>query len=245
MSTKFKKILLTVVAAGFIFSSAASFAENFPPAIDNAEPCPVNPAYPDNDSLFDGGLLTGVPADQVIDAEFGPGAQANTQCMKERKKFKIVVRLNDAYRSDAFGNARLNAAMFLSNIDKFFNQYENTHGMSFTENVDVRVIMGGSGAALATTKHKIFAGAAMRFNAEVDAGKQPPGTVKLPVNQINPYIAKIQEAMGKGIKFYLCQEASRTLKISNMNKIPGIHYIPAAHAATADLQLDGYAILIP
>jgi intracellular sulfur oxidation DsrE/DsrF family protein len=129
--------------------------------------------------------------------------------------------------------------MFLSNIDKFINQYENTHGMDFKENVDVRVIMGGSGAALATTKHGIFAKSIMILNETRDAGD------KLVVSPVNPYVDVIKAAMKKGIKFYLCQEASRTLKISNKNKIEGIHYVPAAHAATADLQLDGYAILIP
>lgn len=77
----------------------------------------------------------------------------------------------------------------------------------------------------------------------MDAGLHPGP--KMTVNQVNAYIDVINNAMSLGIKFYLCQEASRTLGISNKNKIDGIYYIPAAHAATADFQVDGYAIIIP
>jgi len=51
--------------------------------------------------------------------------------------------------------------------------------------------------------------------------------------------------MNAGIKFYLCQEASRTLGISMKNKIEGINFVPAAHSATADFIQDGYAIILP
>lgn len=244
MLNNLKKYFLILISAGLVFGSITVFADDdIDEAIENKKPCPVNPAYPDNNSLYDGSSLTGIAADQVIDAEFGPGAQANTQCLMNRKKVKLVVRVNDTYRTDAFGQPRFNKAMYFSNIDKFINQYTNTHGLSFKEDVDVRVILGGSGAALATTKHKIFAGAAIRWNAEVDAGKHPGP--KMTVSQVNPYIAVINDAMARGIKFYLCQEASRTLKISNKNKIEGIYYVPAAHAATADYQMEGYAIIIP
>ncbi len=51
----------------------------FAPAVDNHKPCPVHVAYPDNMSLDGATMLVDVPTDQVIDAEFGAGAQAITQ----------------------------------------------------------------------------------------------------------------------------------------------------------------------
>lgn len=244
MLYKSKDVFLAIITAVLIFSSTTVFADKFSKAVVNEEPCPVNPAYPNNNSLFDGSSLTGIAADQVIDAEFGLGAQKITQCLKKREDVKLVVRVNDTFRTDAFGQARLNKAMYFSNIDKFINQYTNTHDLKFGKDVDVVVVLGGSGAALATTQHPIFKGAAVRWNKEVDAGKHP-GQAKLDVSMDNPYVDVIKNAMKMGIKFYLCQEASRTLKISMKNKIEGIYFVPAAHAATADFIQDGYAIIIP
>lgn len=236
---KSKDVFLSIATAGLIFGSTITLADSFSPAVDNEAPCPVNPAYPDGTSGYDGSSLSGIPADQVIDAEFGPGAQALTQCLKKRKKAKIVVRVNDTFREDAFRQARLQHPTFLSNLDKLINQNENTHAMKIGKEIDIRVVLGGSGAALATTKHVIFAGAAKKWNAA------NPDKPQMTVSPVNPYAAKIQQAIDAGIIFYLCQEASRTLGITMNNKLPGIYFVPAAHSATADFIQDGYAILLP
>lgn len=239
MLFKSQNVILSIIATGLLFGSAILFADdNFSDPVVNKKPCPVNPAYPDGISGYDGSSLMGIPTDEVLDAEFGPGAQELTQCLKNRKGVKLVVRVNDTFRMDAFGQARLNKPMFLSNINKFINQYQNTHGLKFGKNVDVRVILGGSGAVLATTGHKIFAGAAKKWNAA------NPNDL-MTVSSVNPYVDLVKDAMELGITFYLCQEASRTLGITMKNKIPGVYFVPAAHAATADFIQDGYAILIP
>lgn len=245
MSINLKKFTRSVLTAGLVFGAAAAFAETFSPAVDNAEPCPVNAAYPGKMSLDGSVMLGDVPTDMVIDAEFGAGAQAITQCLKERKKAKLVVRVDDTFRRDAFGAARLNAATYLSDIDKMINQYENTHAMKIGTDVDIRVVFSGTGAILATKAHPVFAGAAMRFNA-ANAAAIAAGTVQaMPVSPVNPYLSKIQQGMDAGIIFYLCQEASRSLGINMNNKVEGINFVPAAHAATADFIQDGYAIILP
>ena len=206
-------------------------------SVANKEACPVNPAYPTNPA-YHGGTVEGIAADQVIDAEFGPGAQAITQCLNERQKAKIVVRINEAFPLDAFGQPRFNKAMFFSNIEKMINQYENTHGMKIGKDVDIRVVFSGPGAVLATRAHGVFAGAAMKWNA---ANPDKPMTV----SPVNPYRALVERGMAAGMKFYLCQEASRSLGINMDNKIDGINFVPAAHAATADFQMDGFALILP
>lgn len=231
-----KKSLLSVVAAG-LFVASSSVLAVFDPAVSNAQPCPVNAAYPAK-TTADGITLGDVPTNQVIDAEFGEGAQAITQCLKNRVNAKIVVRVNEAFTEDAFGNKRFNKAMFFSNIEKMINQYENTHGMKIGKKVDIRVVFSGAGAVLATTGHKVFAGAAMKWNAA-----NP--TAPMMVSPANPFIGLVKRGMEVGMHFYLCQEASRTLGITMANKIPGINFVPAAHAATADFQMDGYALLLP
>lgn len=238
-----KKSLLSVVAASLIVASSSVLAA-FDDAVSNTQPCPINAAYPLKLNS-DGTPLGDFPADQVIDAEFGEGAQAITQCLKNRVNAKIVVRVNEAFSEDAFGNKRLNKAMFFSNIEKMINQYENTHGMKIGEKVDIRVVFSGAGAVLATTGHKVFVGAAKKFNVAnataIAAGEVSP----LAVSPVNPYKDLVKRGMEVGMHFYLCQEASRTLGITMANKIPGINFVPAAHAATADFQMDGYAIILP
>ena len=245
MLYKSKDLFLSILTAVLLLCSTTVFAVNFSDAIVNTAPCPVNPAYPDNNSLYDGHSLTGVPADQVIDAEFGPGAQEITQCLKKRNNVKLVVRVDDTFRRDPFGNTRLNKATYLSSIDKMINQYENTHGMKIGTDVDIVVIFSGTGAILATKGHKVFAGAAKKWNA-ANADAIAAGTATaMTVSPVNPYASQIQKGIDAGIKFYLCQEASRTIGISMKNKLPGINFVPAAHAATADFIQDGYAIILP
>ena len=238
-STKNTILSLTLVSL-FTVSNVNAHDKEFSSAVENKEECPVNAAYPDKYSKDGSALLGSYDTSVVIDAEFGEGAQEITQCLKKRENAKIVVRVGDAFSHDAFGNLRFNKPLFLGNVDKMINQYENTHGMKIGKDVDIRVVFSGSGAALASTKHGIFMKAAATWNQNpANAGNL------MTVSPVNPYISVLKEAMDAGIKFYLCQEASRTLGITMDNKIEGVNFVPAAHAATADFQMDGYAIILP
>lgn len=232
MNVVCKKTLLSVLTTCLILSSSLVSAVEFSAAVENKDPCPVNAAYPDR-------IPAGTATTEAIDAEFGAGAQAITQCLKERKSAKIVVRVDNLFRADAFGASRFNAPTFLSNIDKMINQYENTHGMTIGEDIDIRVVFSSSGAILASTRHPAFAGAAKKWNAAHADGPF------MTVSPVNPYMAAIQKGIAHGMKFYLCQEASRALGITMANKVEGVYFVPAAHAATADFQMDGYAIVLP
>lgn len=229
MLIKSKVIFLSIAVAGFMASSVTAFAGQFSDAVVNKEPCPVN-AYPT--------MPLGTDPSIALDLEFGPGAQAITQCLKNRKKLKVVVRVDNTFMTDPYGAARLNAPLFLTNIEKMITQYETTHGLKIGEDIDIRVVFSGTGAVLATTSHGIFANAAVKWNT---ANPLNP----IATGPINPYRSIVERGMAVGMKFYLCQEASRTLGINMSNKIPGVNFVPAAHAATADFQMDGYAIIIP
>lgn len=229
MLKQLKIVLLSVASVGFMVSSVTALADRFSDAVVNKEPCPVT-AYPT--------MPVGTDPSIALDLEFGNGAQAITQCLKDRKKLKVVVRVDNTFMTDPFGAARLNSPLFLTNIEKMITQYETTHGLKIGEDIDIRVVFSGTGAVLAATSHGIFAQAATRWNTANPANPIATGPV-------NPYRAIVERGMAVGMKFYLCQEASRTLGISMANKIPGINFVPAAHAATADFQMDGYAIIIP
>jgi len=226
-------------------SSVTALADRFSDAVVNKEACPVT-AYPT--------MPLGTDPTIALDLEFGPGAQAITQCLKNRKKLKVVVRVDNTFMTDPYGAARLNAPLFLTNIDKMITQYETTHGLKIGEDIDIRVVFSGTGAVLAAESHGIFKEAARRWNLQNPVGSpQNPSGIVMPETTANPYIAIVNRGLDKGMKFYLCQEASRTLGISMTanattglgKKIPGINFVPAAHAATADFQMDGYAIIIP
>jgi intracellular sulfur oxidation DsrE/DsrF family protein len=226
---KSKNIFLSIAAVGLLASSVTAFAEQFSAAVENKEACPVT-AYPT--------MPVGTDPSIALDLEFGNGAQAITQCLKNRKQLKVVVRVDNTFMTDPFGAARLNAPLFLTNIEKMITQYETTHGLKIGEDIDIRVVFSGTGAVLAATSHGIFAQAATRWNTANPSNPIATGPV-------NPYRAIVERGMAVGMKFYLCQEASRSLGITMANKIPGINFVPAAHAATADFQMDGYAIIIP
>jgi hypothetical protein len=74
---KSKIVFLSIAAVGFMASSLTAFAEKFSDAVENKEACPVT-AYPT--------MPLGTDPTIALDLEFGNGAQAITQCLKNRKK---------------------------------------------------------------------------------------------------------------------------------------------------------------
>lgn len=195
--------LAVLVITSLVFAHAAS-ADN-----DGARPCPV------------------VPYDGVtsMDAEFGVGAEAITHCLKTRKHAKVVVSVDHTFFINAFGVVQKNRATFLSNIDHMVRNFENVHGMTIGEDVDVVVVFSESGAVLATTQHAVF--------------NQANG------NPVNPFVSLVEHGLQKGMKFYLCQTAARNLGITMATMIPGVKFVPGGHIAVADFQMQGYALIQP
>ena len=161
-----------------------------------------------------------------MDDEFGYGTQAITQCLRVRHKAKVVIAVDSTHPHDAFGVVQTSRATYLTNIEKMVRNYEVVHGMTIGKDVDIVVVLSQSGSVLGTKKHAIFA----RSNAG---------------NPTNPFISLVEFGLQKGIKFYICQEASRALGIKIDNVIDGVHFVPGGHIATADFQLRGYALIRP
>ena len=161
-----------------------------------------------------------------MDEEFGAGTQAITQCVRVRSNAKVVIAVESTHPLDPYGIVQTGRATYLSNIEKMVRNYEVVHGMTIGKDVDIVVVFSQSGAALATKSHPIF--------AKSNAG-----------NPTNPFISLVQYGMQKGIKFYLCQEASRTLGIKKDNVIDGVNFVAGGHLAVADFQQMGYALIRP
>jgi intracellular sulfur oxidation DsrE/DsrF family protein len=169
-----------------------------------------------------------LPYDGVtpMDVEFQGDAQAVTQCLRVRHHAKVVISVTHPFMSNAFNQVTTNRATFLTNLDHLVRNYENVHGMTVGKDVDVVVVLAESGGILAAQQHALF-------------GQAFGG------NTANPFIPLMQQAMAKGIKFYLCQTAARNLGIKMPNMIPGVMFVPGGHIAVADFQMQGYALIQP
>jgi intracellular sulfur oxidation DsrE/DsrF family protein len=199
--------------------------------------CPVawfsQPYYKADGTLVDDPALLG----RSMDEEFGSGARAITHCLRHRTHAKVLIAINGAHPSNKNGVTELNKARFLSNIEYLRENYEHVHGMKIGKDVDIVVVASNSGALLMTTEHPAW----MR-----DAGPGDPPCSAKPVpgkTCTNPFRAKVERGLQLGIRFYVCQMASRTLGINMSNKIPGVGFVPGGHIAVADFPLDGYALI--
>jgi len=148
-----------------------------------------------------------------------------------------VVAINGAHPQDRFGIAQNGKARFLSNIEYMRENYEVMHDMKIGEDVKVIAVASNSGALLMTTHHPAW----MRDND----GSEPDCPMNPGVGKTcsNPFRHLVERAQEIGVKFYLCQMASRVLGIKKGNKIEGVTFVPGGHIAVADFQMDGYALI--
>ena len=238
---KKKFYLISLFITNIITSSA--FAHDYVhPHAETRNDCPVNYFDAPYEKNTPAGpvTVTPPPGGLTIDEEFGEGSEAITRCLKKRNKAKVVISINGAHPSDKNGNAQLSKARFLSNIEYFRENYEDVHDMKIGENVKVAAVASSSGALLLTTQHPAWARAktddsepTCMGNESRFAGKTCP----------NPFKHLVERAQETGVKFYLCQMASRVLSIKKPNVIPGVKFVPGAHIAVADFQLLGYALI--
>lgn len=219
----------------YIALVALALANN---AMADDKECPINnynqPYVMANGTVVDDPVVL----ERTMDEEFGPGAQEITHCLDNRKNAKVIVAINGAHPSDKNGNAQLNNARFLSNIEYMRENYEDVHNMKIGQDIDVIAVASSSGALLMTTHHPAW----MRDKASV----MDPGCPMKPVDGktcSNPFRGLVERAQEIGVKFYLCQMASRVLGIKMGNKIPGVNFVPGGHIAVADFQMEGYALI--
>lgn len=199
--------------------------------------CPVD--YYDQPYVMSNGTVIDDPnvLARTMDEEFGVGAESITHCLGNRKKAKVVVAINGAHPSDKNGNAQTGKARFLSNIEYMRENYEDVHNMKIGKDVKVIAVASNSGALLMTTHHPAW----MRdkTNDEPDCPmRNIPGKTCS-----NPFRHLVERAQQIGVKFYLCQMASRVLGIKMANKIEGVKFVPGGHIAVADFQMDGYSLI--
>lgn len=167
------------------------------------------------------GLVSG----KTLDAEFGPGTEELTKCIKKRSQVKMVVQINQ------MGTASRPYA--LGNIENIIADYETTHGMVRGRDYEIVAVIHSGGGFMALT----------------DEGYNGAGQW---VSGRNPAQSKVEALMEKGVKFYFCQNTTRAylgthLPAGNATAelIPGMLYTTAGLTSIADFQAQGYQYIQP
>ena len=225
------------LVAGYAFAHG----DDRPSGYGNTE-CPVNYFDAPYKKNTPGGdvLVTPPVGGLTIDEEFGAGSQAITNCVQKRKNAKVVVSINGAHPSGKNGNIQTNKARFLSNIEYFRENYEDVHGMKIGDDVKVVAVATSSGALLMTTQHPAWVRDKTDPSQPTCMGNESKFAGK---TCANPFRALVERAQEIGVRFYVCQMASRVLSIRKPNLIPGVEFVPGGHIAVADFQLRGYALI--
>jgi len=196
------------------------------------------------------GLVSG----QTLDDEFGPGTSDITKCIKKRHQVKMVVQLN---QGNGYG---------LNNIKNIIDDYEITHGMVRGRDYEIVAVLHGPGGMMAL-KNSSYNGGTYELGADgkpvLGADGKPVVKSETPVlvSGRNPSENLIKDLMGKGVKFYFCQNTTRayignktlpdrqdyldTGESATSQMIDGMQYTTAGLTSIADFQAQGYQYIQP
>lgn len=159
----------------------------------------------------------------TLDEEFGPGSAAITHCLKKRTRVKLLIQANE-FCLDAVSNAECKRPYALINMPKMIEDFEITHGMKLGRDYEMAVIAHTRG-----------------------------GPLMLRDETVNQFRDNVESLMKKGVKFYLCQNATRAMIRNGLlpahdataNIIEGVEYVTAGLTAVSDFQYQGYIYVQP
>ena len=159
----------------------------------------------------------------TLDQEFGEGSAEITSCLSKRKKVKLVVQANQ-FCMDDLPNAECTRPFALLNLTKMIEDYEITHGMKPGKDYEMTVIAHTKG-----------------------------GPLMLKDESKNQFRTQVEALLDKGVKFYLCQNATRSMVNRGLlpkgdataNIIDGVEYVTAGITAVVDFQYQGYVYVQP
>ncbi len=159
----------------------------------------------------------------TLDQEFGEGSSIITSCLSKREKVKLVVQANQ-FCMDDLPNPECTRPFALLNLTKMIEDYEITHGMRAGKDYEMTVIAHTKG-----------------------------GPLMLKDESKNQFRSQVETLLNKGVKFYLCQNATRSMINRGLlpkgdataNIIDGVEYVTAGITAVVDFQYQGYVYVQP
>lgn len=163
------------------------------------------------------GLVSGM----TLDAEFGPGTQELTKCIKTRHQVKMVVQLN---QGNGYG---------LGNIKNIIQDYEITHGMVRGRDYEIVAVIHSGGGVMAL-KDEGLNGAGQPV-----AGRNPyQGKIEeLMAQGVKFYFCQNTTRAYLGTRVPV---GGATAEL-----IPGMLYTTAGLTSIADFQVQGYQYIQP
>jgi len=157
----------------------------------------------------------------VLDAaeeNFGEGAGEMTECLAKRDRIRAVVAFNSGVINKRNGHGQ--QVLNVRNIEK---DYTNNYEMEIGDDFKVVVIGYAAGA---------------RWLLNDTAFNKSYGTE-------NPSDNFIAELIGKGIKFYMCQNTMKGNGWKKEDLLPGVNMVPAGVTAVLDYEHRGYKYIAP
>ncbi|HWR88536.1 MAG TPA: DsrE family protein [Acidiferrobacterales bacterium] len=165
----------------------------------------------------------GLVSGLTLDQEFGTGTSAISHCLERRHGVKLVVQINQ-YCLDNVPNGQCTRPFGLTHLANMIDDYEITHGMVPGRDYEIVAVAHTAGGPLMV---------------KTDRG--------------NKFEAQVRTLMARGVKFYMCQNATRALVRSGMlpagnatgSIIDGVEYVTAGVTAVVDFQNQGYRYVQP
>ena len=184
---------------------------------------PVTSIFADDDRSSERECPVGLVTGMTLDEEFGPGSADITHCLKQRTRVRLVVQANQ-FCMDNVSNAECTRPYALLNLLKMIEDFEITHGMKAGRDYELAVIAHTKG-----------------------------GPLMLKDETNNQFRGNVERLMKQGVKFYLCQNATRAMIRQGLlpahdataNIIDGVHYVTAGLTAVTDFQYQGYVYVQP
>lgn len=158
----------------------------------------------------------------AIDAQVGPGASAQTDCLAKRDHIKVVAALNN---DDLASNG---AGQQVVNVDNMVADYAK-YGIVIGTGEDKGALVAvayGDGARWLLTKDA--------YVAKVDSAATD-----------NPSRARVEQLIAKGVKFYMCQNTMKSKKYAPGDLIANVRMVPAGVTAVIDFENRGYKYISP
>lgn len=190
----------------------------------------ANPVFAGSDQSHNEcpvGLVKG----KTLYEEFGYGSEELTRCIERRTNVKLVIQDNRFCR-DNVSNADCASGRgyALAQARNMVDDYEITHGMQAGVDYEMVIVAHDGG------------GYHMLKNRDFNDG---------PLNQFQ---GDVEYLLGKGVKFYFCQNTVRGFKKNGVfldpnnptaELIDGVQYVTGGLTAISDFQHLGYAYIQP
>jgi intracellular sulfur oxidation DsrE/DsrF family protein len=155
-----------------------------------------------------------------MDAKFGAGTSAITQCLYKRQDIRVAINL-----STNVLNPKSGISQTLNNVNNMIANYEGMYGLTLGEGYRIAIVAHFAGGRFLLTDE------AYNRSFNVTTG--------------NPSRATIEALVAKGIPIFMCQNTMSGNNWATGDLISGVHEVPAGVTALADYGMRGWVTLTP